>query len=156
MVPVTPGHEIWQPGLLADATSKDPGLYQGPPIFGQESPATEPHQLAESVLELQQAMEPLTSFTNAEVLDNSPPSNWVKITSSRMGEPASGRSKNHSHRHSRTHRAWTRGSFAMTHGVGQSKPTATTWMASPSASPAPKVELQQGDTISPCQGLQIL
>ena len=44
---------------------------------------SEPYQLAESMLELWQMMEPLIMFTDEEVLDHVPPSNWVKITPSR-------------------------------------------------------------------------
>ena len=49
-----------------------------PPLLG------EPHQMAESVLELWQAMEPITMFTNIE---DAPPLHWVKTTSSQMSEP---------------------------------------------------------------------
>ena len=62
-----------------------------------------PHQLVESVLELQHTMEPLTTFTNEEVLEDVLPSNWVKITSSRMAEPTPRECS-----HSRTHRAHAR------------------------------------------------
>ena len=41
-VPATPGFEIWQPGLSADAALKDPGLHQGPPMLAGKSPATNP------------------------------------------------------------------------------------------------------------------
>ena len=44
---------------------------------------SETHQLAESVLELWQMMEPITTFTDKEVLDDVPPSKWAKIMSSR-------------------------------------------------------------------------
>ena len=51
-------------------------MHKGPPALGGNSPATDalgkPHQLAESVLELQQAMEPLTSFTYTEVSGQQP------------------------------------------------------------------------------------
>ena len=52
-----------------------------PPLPG------EPCQLAESMLVLQQAREPLTVFTDAEVLEDAPPSHWVKITSCWTSEP---------------------------------------------------------------------
>ena len=32
-------------------------------------------------------MDPLTTFTDEEVLEDILPSNWVKITSSRLAEP---------------------------------------------------------------------
>ena len=53
-----------------------------PPLPGK------PHQMAESVLELWLSMEPLTTFTNAEVLEDTPPLHWVKIMSSQTLEPA--------------------------------------------------------------------
>ena len=46
LIPVTPGYEIWQPGLSADAASKDPGLCKGPPTLGGKSPATNPRQVS--------------------------------------------------------------------------------------------------------------
>ena len=64
----------------------------------QLSLSSVPCQLAESMLELWQTMETLTTFTDEEVLDNIPPSNWVKIMPSRLAEPAQ-----REHSHSRTH-----------------------------------------------------
>ena len=52
-----------------------------PPIPGK------PHQLAESMLELWHMMELLTTFTDEEVLEDVPSSNWVKITPCRLVEP---------------------------------------------------------------------
>ena len=52
-----------------------------PPIPG------EPNQLAESVLEHQWMMDPLSMFMDKEVLEDVPPSNWVKIMPSRLVEP---------------------------------------------------------------------
>ena len=43
----------------------------------------EPPQLVECVQELREAMEPLTTFMDAEVFSNDVSSNWVKVTSSR-------------------------------------------------------------------------
>ena len=106
-----------------------------------------PHQLLESMLEIQWAMEPLTSFTDAEVLDNSPPSNWVKIMSS-WGSDSTDPPTSWEQSHSRSHRAQARGTFVVAHCIGWSKPTATTWVVSPSVSLTLKVELQQEDTVS--------
>ena len=49
---------------------------------------TEPCHLVESVVELQQAMEPLVSFTEEEVLMAAAPSNWVEVSLPRLAEPA--------------------------------------------------------------------
>ena len=57
----------------------------------------EPHQLVESMLELWWLMELLTTFTDEDVL-KVPPSNWVKITLSRLTEPTQQEQS-----HSRTH-----------------------------------------------------
>ena len=70
----------------------------------QLMPLDEHCQIAESVLELWQSMEPLTTFTNAEVLEDAPPSHWVKITSSQTLEPADPPTS-WEHSHSRSHRA---------------------------------------------------
>ena len=72
-----------------------------------------PHQLAESVLELWHTMEPLTTFTDEEVLEDTLPSNWVKMASSRTAEPAP-----REHSCSRTHKAHARGSFLAAYGEG--------------------------------------
>ena len=48
----------------------------------------QPCQLAECVWELKEAMGPLTTFTDEEVLSNDAPLHWVKITSSRIFKPA--------------------------------------------------------------------
>ena len=48
---------------------------------------SKPCQLAESMLELWQTMELLTTFTDEEVLGDILPSNWVKIMPFRLAEP---------------------------------------------------------------------
>ena len=53
----------------------------------QSLPLGEPCQMAESVLELWRAMEPLTKFTNMEVLEDALPMHWVRIMSSWTSEP---------------------------------------------------------------------
>ena len=50
-----------------------------------------PCQLAESVLELQCVMDPMMTFTNEEVLEDVQPSNWVRITPSKLAEPTTKR-----------------------------------------------------------------
>ena len=52
-----------------------------PPHLGK------PCQLAEGVWELCQAMEPLATFMDPEVLEDNSPSNWQIITPSRATEP---------------------------------------------------------------------
>ena len=47
----------------------------------------EPFHLAESMLELRQAMELMVSFTGGEVLMATAPSNWVEVTLPRLAEP---------------------------------------------------------------------
>ena len=89
-------------------------------------------QWAESVLELQWMMELLPTFTDKEVLDNVPPSNWVKIMPSRLAEPTQWE-----HSNSRICQAHSRGSFSVTHGRGWPGPhiiatTLTTAQATPS------------------------
>ena len=78
---------------------------------------------------------------------STPLSHRVKIMSARTLEPMDPPTS-WEWSHSRGHRAWARGSFTLTHGVGQLKPTATAWASRPSASLTPKAELQQEDTIS--------
>ena len=84
---------------------------------------SKPHQLAESMLELWQTMKMLTTFTDEEVIDNVPSSNWMKITPSRLVEPTHWK-----HSCSRTCWALSRGSFLAAHGVVWPGPhtTATT------------------------------
>ena len=88
-------------------------------------------------------MEPLTTFTDVEVLEDMLPPSWVKITSSRTVEPTPREQS-----HSRTHRAHAKGSFLEAYSKGQPKATATTQMASQPAAPAQEVEPKQEDTIS--------
>ena len=71
-------------------------------------------------------MEPLTTFTNAELLEDVPPFNWVKIiASSRMAESAARECS-----HSRTNRAHARGLFLGAYGEGWPKVTTTIQMVS--------------------------
>ena len=94
-------------------------------------------QLVESVLEFQWMMELLTTFTDKEVHSNIPPSNWVKITSSRLAEPTQ------EHSCSRTCQAHARGSFLVACGKGWPQPhtTATAQMTSQQAAPTGEVVL---------------
>ena len=61
-----------------------------PCTTGQKKPSHhawgEPCQLVEGAWELHQTMEPLATFTDAEVLGNDLPSNWQMITPSRPTE----------------------------------------------------------------------
>ena len=103
-----------------------------------------PCQLAEISWELQHAMEPLATFMDMEVLGDNLPPNWKMINPSRPTEPEwpdQGSLRERSH--SRSWRAHARGTFAVTHGMGCSKPTATTWAVSPSPVPTQKVESLQ-------------
>ena len=95
-------------------------------------PPGEPHQIAESMLELQRAMESLTMFTNAEVLEDTPPSHWVRITSSWMSEPADPPTSSE-WRCSRSQRVHARGMSMVTHSMRHLKPTATTWITNPNS-----------------------
>ena len=85
----------------------------------------EPCQLVECVRQLREAMEPLTLFTDAEVLGDNVPSHWVKITFSRTSKSAE---PTHPWEQScsQNRRAHARGSFVAAHSVGRSKPMATT------------------------------
>ena len=87
-------------------------------------------------------MELLTTFTDAEVLEDVLPSNWIKIMSSRMVEPAPGE-----HSHSRTCRTHARGSFLAAYGKGWPKAKTTDQTASQLAAPAQEVEPKWEDTI---------
>ena len=89
----------------------------------------EPCQLAECMWELREAMEPLAMFMDKEVFSNNAPSHCVKITSSRTSEPMEP-AISWEWSHSRNRRAYAQGSFAVAHGIGQSKPTTTTSVAS--------------------------
>ena len=116
----------------------------------QPPPPSEPHQLAESILELRWTMEPLTTFTNTEVLDDAPPSNCVKITSSwtlKYTDPPTPWEWSHN----RNSRAWARGTFTVACGIGQWKPTASAPVASPSPTPTQKAEPWQEVTSSQLQ-----
>ena len=99
-----------------------------------------PCQLAESVLVLE--MEPLTMFTDQEVLEDLQSSNWVRITLSKSVEPAPRECS-----HSRTHRTHDRGSFLASYGEGWLKAMTTTQIASQPAAPAQEVEPKQEDTV---------
>ena len=65
-------------------------------------------------------MEPLTTFTDEEVLEDIPPSTWVKITPSRLAEPAE-----REHSCSRTCQAHARGSFLLAYGEEWPRPHTT-------------------------------
>ena len=81
-----------------------------PPIPG------EPHQLAESMLELWWTMELLTMFTDKEVLSDILPSNWVNITPSTSAKPTQ------EHSCSSTHQAHVKESFLVAYGEGWWQP----------------------------------
>ena len=83
-------------------------------------------------------MEPLTTFTNEEVLEDVLPSNWVKITPSKLMEPTQ-----REHSDSRTHQAHAKRSFLAAYGKGWPQATATTQTASQQASPAKEVMPQR-------------
>ena len=91
----------------------------------------EPHQLVECVQELREAMEPLTMFTDKEVLSNDVPLDRVKITSSRTSKPAEPASSQ-VWSHSRNRRDCTQGSFTVVHSLGRSKPAVAPQVMSPS------------------------
>ena len=116
---------------------------------------SEPHQLAESMLELWWMMEPLTTFTDEEVLDDVPPSNWVKIMSSRSAEPTQRECSC-----SKTHWAHSRGSFSAAYGEGWLGPhtTVTTEITSQQAALTWEVMPWQPESssqpLTPHQGLQ--
>ena len=82
------------------------------------------HQLAVCVRELREAMEPLISFTNEDVLANDPPSPWKKITSSRSSKEG-GEEVQEATRGwgwNTMQRACPRGSFQTTPFLGHSRP----------------------------------
>ena len=90
----------------------------------------QPCQLAEGVWELREAMEPLTTFTDEELLSDNVPLHLVKITSSQTSkpeEPASPQEQSHS----RNRRAHSQHSFMAVCSLGRLKPAATPWVASP-------------------------
>ena len=110
-----------------------------PPIPG------EPCQLMEGVLEFWCTMEPLTAFTDGEVLEDVLSSNWVKITSSRSAEPTQREC-------SWTSTCWAhaRGSFSAAYGEGGPQATATAQMVSQQTTPAQEVVLQQAGPSRQC------
>ena len=106
----------------------------------------------ESVQELCQAMEPLATFTDAEVLGDNPPSNWQMITLSSPTELEHADQGNQRERsHSGNWGAHARGTFVAACGVGCSKLTFTTWAASPSLAPIQKA----GSAQEGCHGQQL-
>ena len=98
----------------------------------------EPCQLAKGLPDLQCTMEPLTTFTNEEVLANVPPSNQVKITLSKLAEPVQRECSR-----SRMHWAHARGSFSAAYSEGWPQATATNWMASQQTAPTQELAPQQ-------------
>ena len=92
-----------------------------PPMPGK------PHQLAECVWELREAVEPLTAFTNVEGFGNDVPLPLGKKTSSGTSEPAE-TTNSQEWSCSRNRRACTQGPFVVAHNVGRSKPVTSTQM----------------------------
>ena len=105
------------------------------------------HQIAKSVLKLWRAMESLTTFTNAEVLEDTQPLHWVRIMSFWMSEPMDPPTS-WEQSNSRSQRAHARVIFVPTHCEGHLKSTVTTWVVSPSPAPIQKVGLQQEEPSS--------
>ena len=85
-----------------------------PPLLGKL------HQLAECFHELQESMEPFTTFTDAKVFREVEPSNWVWVTPSKSSEPAECTPP-----HSQNSRTQVRDAGPM-RGMGHLKPSATT------------------------------
>ena len=84
----------------------------------------QPHQLAECLQELREAMELLMTFTDEKVLHNDVPSHWVKITSSRTTKPAEP-AISWEWSCSRSRRTHAQGSFLVTHSRRPAEPTTT-------------------------------
>ena len=78
-------------------------------------------------------MEPLTTFTDEEVLGDDTPSNWQLITLSTLKQLDQGGWRERSH--SRNCRAHARGSFMAASSAGKSEFIATTGTVSPSPAP---------------------
>ena len=75
----------------------------------------EPHQLAEFVLELCHAVEPLMTFLDKEVLEGAPPSHWQLIMPSKLKVLEQPLCENHHDlNHSKNHWAHIRGTHWMT------------------------------------------
>ena len=148
LVPAYFQHHVWWAGLLHAAAAEDLGICQSPAVLGWEGPAATSGQtlpISGRLWELCQAMEPLATLTDAEVLEDNPPSNWQMITPSRPTEPEQPDQGNQRERsHGRKQRACARGTFVAAHGVGHSQPTVTTWAASPLLVPTQWAE-------SPCE-----
>ena len=85
-------------------------------------------------------------FMDEEVISNYAPSPWVKITSSRMSEPAK---PTHSQKqsHSQNWGAHARGSFVVAHNIGRSKPVATIPMVHLPTASIKRVETQPESTV---------
>ena len=149
MIPAPPGCARWWPGLLVDAAAEDPGLCKGPPTLGRRSPATD----------LRWASPTGGKCAGASVCYGSPDhihqcggsgrcpaaSNWVKITSSRMAEPAPRECS-----HNRTHRDHARGSFSAAYGEGWPRATTAAQIASQQAIPAWEIMPEKEGTSSQC------
>ena len=114
-------------------------------------------QLAECVWELRESMVLLTSFTDEEVLTNDALLHWVRITSSRPSKPMKPEAI-WEWNCRRSRRAHTLGSFPVTHGMGQSKPTTFTPMVSSSTISSQMAKTPHGNPITqkwkPCPVLQ--
>ena len=105
------------------------------PIPGQ------PHCLVKSVMELQQAMELLFSFTEAGVFPAMVPSNLTEVSSPRPIEPIPW-DPCHSHSHRQSSQAFPRGSLLA--AQGESWPIATAKTDAPTT-PTQEMMLTQSD-----------
>ena len=124
---------------------KRPWLAQRPSYIGQKKPS---HWPQVSLANWQECVGAQTCYwTSGHIyqcggLDDTPPSNLVKITSSTMTEPTLRECS-----HSRILRPHTRGSFLRVHFEKWSQAMTTTQTTSQPAAPAQEVEPKQENTI---------
>ena len=101
-------------------------------------------------------MEPLATFTDMEVLGDTPPSNWQMVTLSRPTEPEQPDQGNQQERScNRNWRAHTTGTFMVACGMGHSKPTVTAQAAGPSLAPTQWEECHSWQLSSPSGFMEI-
>ena len=110
---------------------------------------SKPHHLVESIVELHQKMELLTTFSDKEVLEDVPPSNWVKIIPFHLVECPP-----REHSCSRTHQAYVRGSLSEAHGGGWLGPitAATSQTTAPAQEVIPQWAGASSQHATPHQG----
>ena len=109
---------------------------------------SKPCWLAEGMWELHQTMEPLVTFTDVEVLGYDWPSNWQRITPSRLMESEQPDQENWREiSHNRSCQAHAMGAFTTDHGGGGPTVSTTAHIVTPEVAPTVEMGTEPRDTI---------